>query len=175
MNRHNRGYIQVYTGDGKGKTTAALGLGLRAAGAGLRVSLIQFLKDGDYSEIKALAHLVPPVRVRQFGSGRFVKGRPTNEDRALAEQGLAAAREDLTSGRYDVVILDEINVAGALGLVTTEAVLDLLRQRLPRVEVILTGRRAATAWCEAADLVTEMKAAKHYFQKGVSARIGIEK
>ena len=170
-----RGYIQIYTGDGKGKTTAALGLGLRAAGAGLRVSLIQFLKEGDYSEIKALRQLEPPVRVRQFGSGRFVRGRPTEEDRALADQGLATAREDLTSGRYDVVILDEINMAGALGLVATEAVLDLLRQRLPQVEVILTGRRAATAWCEAADLVTEMRATKHYFQNGVRARVGIER
>ena len=118
---------------------------MRAAGAGLRVSLIQFLKEGAYSEIKALRQLVPSVRVRQFGSGRFVRGRPTEEDRALADQGLAAAREDLTSGRYDVVILDEINVAGALGLVATETVLDLLRQRLPQVEVILTGRRAAAA------------------------------
>ena len=170
-----RGYIQIYTGDGKGKTTAALGLGLRAAGAGLRVSLIQFLKDGDYSEIKALRQLVPPIRVRQFGSGRFVQGRPTDEDRALADQGVEAAREDLTSGRYDVVILDEINVAGALGLVATEKLLELLRRRLPQVEVILTGRRAAAAWCEAADLVTEMKAVKHYFQNGVKARIGIEK
>mgnify|MGYP000615069209 CR=1 FL=1 len=125
-----KGYVQVYTGDGKGKTTAALGLILRAAGAGLRVSLIQFLKEGDYSEIKALRQLVPLVHVRQFGSGRFVRGRPTDEDRALADQGLEAAREDLTSGRYDVVILDEINVAGALGLVATESVLDLLRQRL---------------------------------------------
>jgi cob(I)alamin adenosyltransferase len=170
-----RGYIQIYTGDGKGKTTAALGLILRAAGAGLRVSLIQFLKEGDYSEIKALRQLVPLVHVRQFGSGRFVRGRPTDEDRALADQGLEAAREDLTSGRYDVVILDEINVAGALGMVATEAVLDLLRQRLPQVEVILTGRRAVTAWCQAADLVTEMKAVKHYFQNGVKARVGIEK
>lgn len=170
-----RGYVQIYTGDGKGKTTAALGLGLRAAGAGLRVSLIQFLKEGDYSEIKALGQLVPPVRIRQFGSGRFVRGRPTDEDRALADQGVQAAREDLTSGRYDVVILDEINVAGALGLVATDTVLDLLRQRPPQVEVILTGRRAAADWCEAADLVTEMKAVKHYFQNGVKARVGIEK
>ncbi len=170
-----RGYIQIYTGDGKGKTTAALGLGLRALGAGLRVSLIQFLKAGESSEIKALRQLAPQVVIRQFGSGRFVRGHPTDEDRQRASQGLAAAREDLTSGRYDVVILDEINMAGALGLVTTEAVLELLRKRRPQVEVILTGRRAASDWCEAADLVTEMKAVKHYFQNGVSARVGIEK
>ncbi|MBL0714561.1 MAG: cob(I)yrinic acid a,c-diamide adenosyltransferase, partial [Desulfosarcina sp.] len=131
-----QGYIQIYTGDGKGKTTAALGLGLRAAGAGLRVSLIQFLKDGDYSEIKALRQITPPVSVRQFGTGRFVKGQPTAEDRAMAAQGIAAAREAMTSGRYDVVILDEINVAGNLGLVDTKAVLDMLNQRQPRVEVI---------------------------------------
>ncbi len=170
-----QGYIHVYTGDGKGKTTAALGLALRAAGAGLRVGLIQFLKDGDYSEIKALRALSPPIRVAQFGTGRFVRGRPTAEDRTRAAQGLEAAREALSGEEHDLVILDEINVAGSLGLVDEEAVLALLEQRAPHVEVVLTGRRAPATWCEAADLVTRMQAQKHYFQKGVSARVGIEK
>ncbi len=170
-----QGYIHVYTGDGKGKTTAALGLALRAAGAGLRVGLIQFLKDGDYSEIKALRAVDPSIRVAQFGTGRFVRGRPTAEDRAMAAQGLEAAREALSGEEHDLVILDEINVAGALGLVDEEAVLTLLEQRAPHVEVVLTGRRAPESWCEAADLVTLMQARKHYFQKGVSARTGIEK
>ena len=170
-----QGYIHVYTGDGKGKTTAALGLALRAAGAGLRVGLIQFLKDGDYSEIKALRAVSPSIRVAQFGTGRFVRGRPTAEDRTRAAQGLEAAREALSGEEHDLVILDEINVAGALGLVDEEAVLALLEQRAPHVEVVLTGRRAPATWCEAADLVTRMQAQKHYFQKGVSARVGIEK
>ncbi len=170
-----QGYIHVYTGDGKGKTTAALGLALRAAGAGLRVGLIQFLKDGDYSEIKALRGVTPSIQVAQFGTGRFVRGRPSAEDRVKAAQGLEAAREALRGKEHDLVILDEINVAGALGLVDEDAVLTLLKQRAPHVEVVLTGRRAPEAWCEAADLVTLMQAQKHYFQKGVSARVGIEK
>lgn len=170
-----QGYIHIYTGDGKGKTTAALGLALRAAGAGLRVCLIQFLKDGDYSEIKALRRLEPQIHVAQFGTGRFVRGRPTAADRAMAAQGLDAAREALTGGRHDVVILDEINVAGALGLIDEDVVMVMLQQRAPHVEVILTGRNAAAAWCEAADLVTVMQAAKHYFGQGVTARVGIEK
>ncbi len=170
-----QGYIHVYTGDGKGKTTAALGLALRAAGAGLRVGLIQFLKDGDYSEIKALRGVNPSIHVAQFGTGRFVRGRPTAADRSRAALGLEAAREALRGEEHDLVILDEINVAGALGLVDEDAVLTLLKQRAPHVEVVLTGRRAPEAWCEAADLVTLMQAQKHYFQKGVSARVGIEK
>ncbi len=170
-----QGYIHVYTGDGKGKTTAALGLALRAAGAGLRVALIQFLKAGDYSQIKALRGVSPSIHVAQFGTGRFVRGRPSAEDRVKAAQGLEAARVALRGKEHDLVILDEINVAGALGLVDEDAVLTLLRQRAPHVEVVLTGRRAPEAWCEAADLVTLMQAQKHYFQKGVSARVGIEK
>lgn len=169
------GYIHIYTGDGKGKTTAALGLVLRAVGAGKRVCLIQFLKTGDYSEIKALRQLKPQVRIEQFGTGRFVRGRPTAEDRAMAEKGLDAALLALAGGEHDLVILDEINVAGALGLVEVQAVLKGLQERASHVEVVLTGRRAPSAWCEAADLVTEMQARKHYFERGVTARVGIEK
>ncbi|MDJ0722088.1 MAG: cob(I)yrinic acid a,c-diamide adenosyltransferase [Desulfobacterales bacterium] len=169
------GYLQIYTGDGKGKTTAALGLALRATGAGLRVALIQFLKTGDYSEIKALRRLAPPVHIAQFGTGRFVRGRPGAEDRAMAAKGLAAAREALWGGENDVVILDEINVVGSLGLVDPEAVLAMLDKRAPHVEVVLTGRNAPPGWCAAADLVTVMQAQKHYFSKGVAARTGIEK
>ena len=170
-----QGFIHIYTGEGKGKTTAALGLALRAAGAGLRVGLFQFLKVGDYSEIKALRRLSPPVHVAQFGTGRFVRGRPTAEDRAMAARGLEAVRAALSGAAYDIVVLDEINVAGALGLVDTAEVLARLQLREPRVEVVRTGRNAPADWCEAADLVTVMQAVKHYFQSGVTARIGIEK
>jgi cob(I)alamin adenosyltransferase len=170
-----RGYVQIYTGDGKGKTTAALGLALRAVGAGLRVKIIQFLKKGDYSEIKALSQLTPAVQVQQFGTGRFVRGRPSDEDCDLAASGLAAAREALTDGTWDVVILDEINVAGALGLVDIQEVVAMLESRGDHVEVVLTGRRADPAWVAAADLVTDMQAVRHYLAQGVKARPGIEK
>ncbi len=170
-----QGYIHIYTGDGKGKTTAALGLALRAVGAGMRVSLIQFLKAGDYSEIKALRRLAPQVEIAQFGTGRFVRGRPAKEDRALAARGLEAARKVLHAAENDLVILDEINVAGFVGLVDPKEVLTLLKERPPQVEVVLTGRNAPSAWCEAADLVTVMQAEKHYYTKGVTARTGIEK
>jgi cob(I)alamin adenosyltransferase len=175
MGNDMQGYIHIYTGDGKGKTTAALGLAIRAVGAGKRVCLIQFLKTGNYSEIKALRQLKPQIHIEQFGTGRFVRGRPTAEDQAMADKGLDAARAALANGENDVVILDEINVAGALGLVEAQAVLKGLQQRAPHVEVILTGRRAPSTWCEAADLVTEMQARRHYFERGVTARIGIEK
>ncbi len=167
-------YVHIYTGDGKGKTTAALGLAVRSVGAGKRVCLIQFLKTGDYSEIKALRQLRPQITIEQYGTGRFVRGRPTADDRAMAAKGLTAALAAL-SGAYDMAILDEINVAGALGLVDEDAVLKGLQRRADHVEVILTGRRAPAAWCEAADLVTEMHAHKHYFERGVTARVGIEK
>jgi cob(I)alamin adenosyltransferase len=169
------GYIHVYTGDGKGKTTAALGLALRAAGAGLRVRLIQFLKSGEYSEIKALRQITPPIRIEQFGTGRFVRGKPTAADRDLAAKGLDAAREALGGSECDVVILDEINVAGALGMVGEQDLLAVLQARNPDVEVVLTGRRAPAAWRAAADLVTVMQADRHYFATGVTARTGIEK
>ena len=170
-----KGYVQIYTGDGKGKTTAALGLSLRACGAGLRVCVLQFLKHGDYSEIRALRQLTPQVTLRQFGSGRFVRGQPSADDLQAAEEGLQAAKRAITGGAYDLVILDEINVAAAMGLVTIAAVLELLRQRPPEVEVVLTGRQADAAIIAAADLVTEMKAVKHYWADGVKARVGIEK
>ncbi len=170
-----RGYIQIYTGDGKGKTTAALGLALRAAGAGMRVALIQFLKTGDYSEVKALRRIEPPIAIEQFGSGRFVRGRPAAEDRAMAARGLEAARRALSRAENDLVILDEINVAGSIGLVDPHEVLAMLEARSPHLEVVLTGRNAPSEWCEAADLVTVMQAQKHYFTTGVTARTGIEK
>lgn len=175
MNDDMPGYIQIYTGDGKGKTTAALGLALRAAGAGMRVALIQFLKSGDYSEINALRRLDPPVDIAQFGTGRFVRGRPGVEDRAMAAKGLEAAREALNCAQNDLVILDEINVVGSLGLVDPNEVLAMLGERAPHVEVVLTGRNAPSSWCAAADLVTVMQAQKHYFTEGVAARTGIEK
>jgi cob(I)alamin adenosyltransferase len=170
-----KGYIQVYTGDGKGKTTAALGLALRAAGAGLKVFVAQFLKLGDYSEIAALKRMADLITVEQFGCGRFIRGAPEPEDIAAARRGLARVQEIFAAGRHAVVILDEANVAAACGLFAPVDLLDLISARPEGVEVVLTGRNAAAEILARADLVTEMKALKHYYQAGVAARVGIEK
>ena len=169
------GYIQVYTGDGKGKTTAALGLALRAAGAGLKVYIGQFIKSGDYSEIKALARFADQITVEQYGLGRFIKGRPSPEDVAAAQEGLTAIRCAMTSGRYHVVIMEEGNVAAACGLIPVEEILNLMADKPGDVELIVTGRGADARVIDGADLVTEMKAVKHYYQAGVPARSGIER
>jgi cob(I)alamin adenosyltransferase len=169
-----RGRVQVYTGDGKGKTTAALGLLVRATGAGRRVYLGQFLKRGLTSELRTLRRRFPEVTVEQFGCGPFIKGPPTPRDIAAAQAGLASVQAAMRSRRFDLVIADEINVAAALGLVTVKDVLGLLAARPPRVELVLTGRGAPPALLRRADLVTEMRAVKHYFDRGVAARRGIE-
>ena len=170
-----KGYLQVYTGNGKGKTTAALGLSLRAAGAGLKVYIAQFLKQGDYSEIKALERFSDAIVLEQFGLGQFVKGQPTQAEIDAARGGLEKATQRLSSGNYDVVILEEANVAAALGLFFVRDLLDTIQQRPDHVELVITGRNAAPEVMEKADLVTEMTAVKHYYDKGVQARVGIEK
>lgn len=169
-----QGYVQVYTGDGKGKTTAALGLALRAVGAGKRVYIAHFMKKGGYSESAALARMADLVTAEQFGTGRFVTGKPGAEDLDAAQQGLASLTAALTGGRYDLVIADEINIAAACGLLKPQDLLDLIAGRPDHVELILTGRGALPAIIAAADLVTEMRPVKHYFEQGVAARRGIE-
>jgi cob(I)alamin adenosyltransferase len=169
------GLLQVYTGDGKGKTTAALGLALRAWGRGLKVCIIQFMKKGeDYGEILALRRL-EGVELYQFGSDRLItKSSIHPEDIELAHRALALAEGALASAEYDVIILDEINVALFFGLVSPAEVLSSLRKRSEDVEVILTGRNAPPEILEEADLVTRMVAEKHPYDKGVMARAGIE-
>ncbi|WP_372679081.1 cob(I)yrinic acid a,c-diamide adenosyltransferase [Desulfosarcina sp.] len=171
----NKGYTQIYTGDGKGKTTAALGLALRAAGAGLNVYIAQFIKSGDYSEIKALSRFADRITVEQFGQGRFVKGKPSPEDRAAGRKGLRALRSAMNSGSYQVVIMEEGNVAAMCGLFPVDDILAIMTQKPAAVELVITGRGADPRVIDKADLVTEMKAVKHYFQDGVAARVGIEK
>jgi len=170
-----RGYVQVYTGNGKGKTTAALGLVLRAVGAELRVFIGQFLKTGTYSEVSALERLGPSVTLEQFGGKRFIRQEPTAEDRRRAAQGFERARRAISSGEYDLVVLEEINVAISMELISVADVLELIRSKPPDVELVLTGRRAAPEIVEAADLVTEMREVKHYYKRGVTSRKGIEK
>lgn len=169
-----KGYIQVYTGDGKGKTTASLGLALRAAGAGMKVFIGQFIKAEICSEHKALERFADLVSIRRFGLGLIPK-KPTEADAAAALAGLRAAGEALHSKLYDVVILDEINVAVHLGLIGVDDVLRLMREKPPEVELVLTGRYADERVVAGADLVTEMRQVKHYFEKGVKARRGVEK
>lgn len=169
-----QGYVQVYTGDGKGKTTAALGLILRAAGAGLRIYLGQFIKKGRFSEIRTLADRFPDVTIEQYGRGRFVRGAPSPEDIAAAREGLDRLRRAMLDKAYDIVIADEINTAVDIGLFPVADLLMLLEDRPPEVELVLTGRHAPPALIERADLVTDMTCIKHYHAAGTAARPGIE-
>jgi len=168
------GQVQVYTGDGKGKTTAALGLALRAAGAGLRVLFGQFCKGRDVAEHAGLARLGDRVTARHTGSCSFITGAPTAADVAAAQAMLAELRTALQSGAYDVVVADELNVALDLNLVALAQVHDLLDARPPQVELVLTGRHAPPEIIARADLVTEMLALKHPYDEGLEARRGIE-
>jgi cob(I)alamin adenosyltransferase len=174
-NQRNRGYIQVYTGNGKGKTTAAIGLSIRAAGAGLKVFIAQFIKMGEYSEIKALRRFSDLITVEQFGLGRFTNGKPSREDIAAAQKGLEKVKSLMRSNAYKIIILEEANVAAKLGLIAVQDLLELMFEKPYDTELVITGRSASAQIIEKADLVTEMKPVKHYFQKGVPARLGIEK
>lgn len=169
------GYVQLYTGDGKGKTTAALGLALRAAGHGMRTYVGQFMKGQDYGELHALRDH-PYITVEQYGSGRCIRREEVAAEHiAQARQGLARAQDAMLSGEYDIIVLDEVNVAIWFGLLTVEEVLAFLDRRPASVEVVLTGRHASPALLERADLVTEMREVKHYYAQGVMARDGIER
>ncbi len=170
-----RGLIEVYTGDGKGKTTAALGLALRAAGHGFKVYIIQFMKGWpNYGELEAVKHL-PGVTLRQFGRAEFVdRDNPDPEDVRMAHDALRYASDAMESGEYDIVILDEINVALDFGLIALEEVLRLLDAKPPTLELVLTGRNAHAEIIRRADLVTEMLNIKHPYAQGVAARRGIE-
>jgi cob(I)alamin adenosyltransferase len=169
-----RGLIQIYTGDGKGKTTAALGLALRAVGAGLKIYIGQFIKKGAFSEIKALRRFYPQITVRQCGNGRFVKGNPCAMDIECARKGLADLVRALTAGKFDLVIADEIFCALKAGLISIKELSALLDKKPASVELVLTGRNAPREIIKRADLVTEMRKRKHPFDKGTGGRKGIE-
>ncbi|MDA8215546.1 MAG: cob(I)yrinic acid a,c-diamide adenosyltransferase [Nitrospiraceae bacterium] len=169
-----RGYIQVYTGNSKGKTTAALGLALRAAGAGLKIFIAQFIKKRRCSEHKALERFKDLITINQYGTG-FLKGeKPTKSEIDAARKGLEEVKSIIASTTYDMVILDEINVAVYHKLLNVEDIVDLLNSRPLNMEIVLTGRYADEKIIKMADLVTEMKEIKHYYKKGVKARRGIE-
>jgi cob(I)alamin adenosyltransferase len=171
-----QGLIQVYTGDGKGKTTCALGLALRAIGQGFKIYMIQFMKGRDTGEARIAAErLAPDFTLRHFGRPALVNLRnPEPEDLALVREAWDLARQVLEAGEHDLVILDEINLALTFKLITPDEVLEVLRRRPAWVEVVLTGRQAPPELIDLADLVTEMRPLKHYFEAGVPARRGIE-
>ncbi|MBF0319593.1 MAG: cob(I)yrinic acid a,c-diamide adenosyltransferase [Nitrospirae bacterium] len=168
-----KGQVQVYTGDGKGKTTAAVGLSARALGAGLRVYFAQFIKSRESSEFAALETFGERFRLRRFGRG-FIRGVPSKKDIEAARAGFIETRDAMLSGSYDIVVLDEINVAVSLGLISSENIVALIKDRPDGVELVLTGRNAHEAIIAAADLVTQATLIKHYYQKGLQAREGIE-
>ena len=170
-----KGYVQVYTGNGKGKTTAAFGLALRSAGAGLKVFIAQFVKGMKYSELESIGWLSDKITLHQYGRNCFIRRNPTEEDVALARDGLDRTRRAILSGDWDVVILDEANIAVYFELFPVEELLTLIEEKPQHVELIITGRYADKRLIERADLVTEMREVKHYYANGVKARAGIEK
>ena len=170
-----KGYIQVYTGNGKGKTTAMLGLTLRACGAGLRVYIGQFMKNMEYSEVRAIREYLPNAEIKQYGTGCIFNREVSRADIEPAELGLEKALEAMLSGNYDIIILDEINISVHLGLLKVSDVLDFIQKKPENIELVLTGRNACAEIIEAADLVSEINEVKHYYQKGIMARTGIEK
>jgi len=170
----NKGYVHIYTGDGKGKTTAAIGLALRAAGAGMKVFIVQFLKAKASTEFIPLAKLSDSIVFVQYGRDCLIREKPTEEDKTLAQHGLTEARQAIMSGKYDLVILDEANIAVWFKLISVDDLLDLVKKKPLHVELVITGRKADPRLIEAADLVTEMKEIKHYYTQGILARYGIE-
>jgi cob(I)alamin adenosyltransferase len=175
MPKLEKGLVQVYTGDGKGKTSAAFGLALRAVGRGLKVYIIQFIKGGfDYGELYVVDRL-PNLTLKAFGRGRFVTEQPPSEtDVKLAEEAFQLAEKVIKSGEYDLVILDEINVALNLKLISLEKALELIKSKPKHVELVLTGRYAPKEIIDVADLVTEMQEVKHPYKRGCQAREGID-
>lgn len=172
----SKGYVQVYTGNGKGKSTAALGQAIRAAGYGLKSYFVQFMKEYPYGELETLKNLKEWITIEQFCGDDFVyrKELPDKNEIDKARQGLAKAKARMLSGNYDIIILDEICVSVYFGLFTDEEILTFIKQKPENVEIILTGRYCPDKLIERADLVTEMKEIKHYYQEGILARKGIE-
>ena len=168
------GFVHVYTGDGKGKTTAAFGLALRAAGAGKRVFIAQFVKSMIYSEVKTVDQFLHNITVRQYGLNCFLINTPDENDMEAARKGLEEVKQLVSSGEYDMVVLDEATIAVFYNLITSTELIETIKGRNPRTEIVVTGRYASSDLIEIADLVTDMKEVKHYYRKGIESRVGIE-
>lgn len=171
-----KGFIQVYTGNGKGKTTAAIGQAVRAAGFGLRTYFVMFMKEFPYNEVKSLERLKDFITIVQVGNDDFVykKVLPQKEEKLKIKNALDTAKRKMLGGEYELIVLDEIFVSIYFGLLTKEEVISFINEKPEQVELILTGRYCPQAIIDKADLVTEMKEVKHYYEKGVMARRGIE-
>ena len=176
MSKLKQGFVQIYTGNGKGKSTAALGQAVRAAGFGLKTYIAQFMKEYPYNELISLKHLSEWISIEQFGGDEFVykKQLPGEEELDKAKRGLESAKEKMLSGEFDLIILDEAIVAIYFKLIETKDLVEFIKSKPENVELILTGRYCPEELIELADLVTEMKEVKHYYQKGITSRKGIE-
>jgi len=173
--KYTKGLVFVYTGDGKGKTTAAMGQALRAIGHGLKILVIQFMKGKKYGEVSAAEKYLPGITICQSGLDSFVmRNNPAPVDIELAQQGLNMAKQAVTSGEYQMVILDEINVAMDFGLIPVDDVVDMIKSKAQAVDLILTGRYAPPEIVELADTVCEVHEIKHHYAKGIKERAGIE-
>jgi len=169
-----KGYVQVYTGNGKGKTTAAIGLAVRAAGCGMKVLIAQFMKLQECGEVKALERFSDLITLKKYGQISFIRKKPVRKDIELAKKGLEEIKQMLSSGQYDLVILDEINIAEFFKLISIDEIITLIETKPRHVELVLTGRKTDPKIIEKADLVTEMHEIKHYYARGIRARKGIE-
>ena len=176
MNKLKQGFVQNYTGNGKGKSTAAIGQAVRAAGFGLKTYIAQFMKEYPYNELNSLKKLSEWITIEQFGGDEFVykKELPSKEELEKASKGLQIAKEKMLSGEYDLIILDEAIAAIYFKLIETKELIEFIKVKPDNVELILTGRYCPQELIELADLVTEMKEVKHYYQKGITSRRGIE-
>jgi cob(I)alamin adenosyltransferase len=169
-----QGLVQIYTGDGKGKTTASLGLSLRAAGRGLKVFIAQFAKGMYYGELTSLERFAPQITLKQYGRKCFIRDEPEEEDHRLAREGWREIQNVLKKEECDLLILDELGIALHYGLISLDEVRELIRNKPGGVELVLTGRKIPAELFDQADLVTEMREIKHYYNAGVQARKGIE-
>ncbi len=170
-----KGFIQVYTGDGKGKTTSAIGLTIRALGAGFKVAFFQFFKPDTSSEVKILKSFSPQLYYRSFGKAKFIKGNFDPEIEKLTLEGWEEVKKLVKSANYNIIVLDEIVYALNWGIISLEEFLEVIKNKPENLEIILTGRHAPKKVIEIADLVTEMRKVKHYYEKGVKSRKGIER
>jgi cob(I)alamin adenosyltransferase len=176
MSKLKKGFVHIYTGNGKGKSTAAIGLAIRAAGFGLKTYIAQFMKEYPYNELVSLKLLSEWITIEQFGGDEFVykKELPNEEQLDKTRRGLQTAKEKMLGGEYDLIILDEAIVSIYFKLIETEELIEFIKQKPKNVELILTGRYCPEELIKLADLVTEMKEVKHYYQKGITSRSGIE-
>lgn len=177
MKKLIKGYIHVYTGNGKGKTTAALGLAFRAMGKGLKTYIGQFIKGQQYGEIKSAELTSGMITIERYGRDSFlhIQSKPNVDDFRMAQEGLSRASAAMLSGKYDIIILDEIITAHYFQVLSLDDILNVIAKKPAHIELIMTGRHAPRKLIEAADLVTSMNEVKHYYKKGIKARDGIER